>query len=264
MKSISLTLMWHIYLIVFGFSHISSLILQRKGSSQSLLHKQINCNYFLRTMGVCGRSCIQTAYKTCFIFGSWTKPIILPITPQTNLYTISHRQAPESHSHTFAAQSWLSSRWEVTSSTPDRLHWKPWAPGTYVQLNIKHGKTLTDVCSARTLWATLGGEASPGPPVLWRLTLVCPQGGGSACLLGTSPSFNWKCKESCFLGCHSLFPSRDPPWLLVLQKVFSLDGSRAWGGGGEAYVWLDGKVTNVILNDLMGNAETWGSKEAAL
>lgn len=51
------------------------------------------------------------------------------------------------------------------------------------------------------------------------------------------------------------------------RKVHSLDGSRAGVGEGvwgEAYVWLDGKVTNVILNGLVGNAETGGSKEAAL
>lgn len=79
-------IMWHVDLIGFGFSLIFPSILQRKGKllQRSFLYKQINGKYVLRTMGVpLGRSCIQIAYKTCFILGSWTKPIILPISPQT-------------------------------------------------------------------------------------------------------------------------------------------------------------------------------------
>lgn len=180
------------------------------------------------------------------------------------LYTISHRPAPESHSQTFAVQTCLSSREEILSSSPARLSWKPWAPGTPAQLNFQawqEEETPSDVCSAERLVSGSGRGSQSETPSVAKTSTVSSSPVKVVRPVWWAP--HGTTRNRVFLGAISISRRVFHPGCGCSRSAL-LGWKQGGGCGGEAYVWLDGKVANVILNDLMGNAETWGSKEAAL
>lgn len=89
--------MWHVDLIGFGFSLIFPSILQRKGKllQRSFLYKQINGKYKNYGCSI-GKVMYSDSLQNMLHFGIMDKTYNSShITPNINLYTISHGQVPQ-------------------------------------------------------------------------------------------------------------------------------------------------------------------------